>query len=62
LLNEVFFHISSGWAKIISHTEYQLPLLPRTAQIVMIPVVVWDSVVLVNITDNNTPQVDFVLG
>ena len=37
---EVVFHISSSWVKIRLHTKNQLPMLPRTTQIVMIPGVV----------------------
>jgi hypothetical protein len=35
--NEVIFHISSSWVKIRFHTKNQLPRLPKTTQIVMIP-------------------------
>ena len=49
---EVVFHISSSWVRIRQHTKNQLPRLPRTAQIVMIPGVVWCGGV-VYLTDNN---------
>jgi hypothetical protein len=37
---EVVFHILSRWGKIMLHTQNQLPRLPRTARIVIIPGVV----------------------
>ena len=62
---EVVIYISSSWVGIRLHTKNQLPRLPRTAQIVIIPGVVWCCVVLcgvVSLTDNNTTPGDFVLG
>jgi hypothetical protein len=63
---EVVFHILSRWGKIMLHTQNQLPRLPRTAQIVMIPgVVVLCGVVwcgMVFLTDNNTNPTKIVLS
>jgi hypothetical protein len=57
---EVVTHISSSWDRIRLHTKNQLPRLPRTARIVIIPGVVLCGVVY--LTDNNTTPGDFVLG
>ena len=58
---EVGFHILSRWGKIMLYTQNQLPRLPRTAGIVIIPgLVVWCGVVF--LTDTNTTPTKIVLG
>ena len=47
------FHISSSWVKIRCNNENQLPMLPRTALIVIMPDVVWWWWFGL-LTDNNT--------
>ena len=65
---EVVFHILSCWVKIRLHTENQLPRLPQTVPIVIIPgVVVWwcgGGVVWCGgfITDYKTTPTKFVLS